>query len=721
MRKPELLAPAGSGEILRAALRFGADAVYMGGKSFGARAYAENAEEEDLLSLIDEAHLLGKKLFLTVNTLLKEGERREGLLPMMEPLVAAGLDAAIVQDFGVLKDLREAFPSLELHASTQMTVQGPRSAELLRSYGVSRIVLPREFREEEIRRIADTGLEIEAFVHGALCYSYSGQCLMSSLAGGRSGNRGRCAGSCRLPYEVYNDRGEFVGRDKAPYVLSMKDLRSIEELPRLLKAGVYSFKIEGRMKQLEYVAGVVEIYRRALDRAYEAVLQNREEAYYVTDSEMKELKNLFHRKGFIRGFLDEKNTSDMVTFLPPEKRIPDEAYLKALRERNQKKKLEIRGVFTAKRGEDMMLSLSTVSPLPCSVLLRGGAVMEAEKRSSSEEDVRSKLLQTGESDFVFGDLQVDMEEGLFLPASLLKSLRRDALELLRDEILRKMRSLEKHFVTRRDMELSPSPPERDTVTVEVSRSVISALPEILQKEGINRVFLPFIEFSETELKEYRESIRSAGKEAGLILPPIFRLDEERSMRRTDLSLYDTVLAPGLEAYLFAKERGARHVEADASFYAWNRSSLHFLKEIGIWDFTLPFELNRKEWTELLRLAKEEKMRPSVLVYGRLPMMLSAHCVQKNCIGCDHKNALLHLKDGGGRVFPHKSYCKTCVSVIYNCLPLSLLKEIPSLKKSGVQDIRYRATIETAEEFLKILRGETEERSMTAGHYRRGVL
>ena len=293
----ELLAPAGSVETMYAAFAAGADAVYIGGSRFGARAYADNAESESLLDAIDYAHLHGKKLYLTVNTLLKEQEMDE-LYEYLLPFYRQGLDAVIVQDFGVFRRVREWFPDLAIHASTQMIMSGELSAEKLKELGATRIVTPRELSLNEIRSIHKScDLEIESFVHGALCYCYSGQCLFSSIAGGRSGNRGRCAQPCRMAYSV-EQNGKVILPQQKGYILSPKDLCTIEILPKLIEAGVYSLKIEGRMKKPEYTAGVVSIYRKYLDR----YLANPKASYRVSEADKKHLLGLFNRKGFTDGY-----------------------------------------------------------------------------------------------------------------------------------------------------------------------------------------------------------------------------------------------------------------------------------------------------------------------------------------------------------------------------------------------------------------------------------
>ena len=305
--KTELLAPAGSYEALTAALAAGADAVYLGGAAFGARAYAKNLTEEEILRAIDFVHLHGKKLYLTVNTLFKEEELEEQLYEYLLPYYRQGLDAVIVQDLGALRAIRRWFPDLAVHASTQMTVTGSAAARMLEQQGVSRVVPARELSLAEIQKIhKTTGLEIECFVHGALCYCYSGQCMMSSLIGGRSGNRGRCAQPCRLPYEVY-EKGRRLGEPGDEYPLSPKDMCTVELLPEILRAGVTSLKIEGRMKKPEYTAGVVSIYRKYLD-----LYEQNPGRYKVLPEDLKKLYDIYNRDGFNQSYYKVRNGRDMM-------------------------------------------------------------------------------------------------------------------------------------------------------------------------------------------------------------------------------------------------------------------------------------------------------------------------------------------------------------------------------------------------------------------------
>ena len=302
--KYEILAPAGSYKCMVAAFNAGADAVYLGGNMFGARANAENFTEEEILIAIDYAHIRGKKIFLTVNTLLKNNEIEKKLYDYIKPFYIAGLDAVIVQDFGVFEFIKRYFPKIDIHVSTQMTVTGKEFATKLKEDGATRIVPARELSLKEIKEIYETtGLEIECFVHGALCYCYSGMCLFSSVIGGRSGNRGRCAQPCRLPYDIKFDN-EYISSE---YPLSTRDLCTLNILPDILEAGVYSLKIEGRMKKPEYVASVVSKYRKYVD-IYETKGRN---GYKVEKKDIQELMDIYNRGQFTEGYYNKHNDEDI--------------------------------------------------------------------------------------------------------------------------------------------------------------------------------------------------------------------------------------------------------------------------------------------------------------------------------------------------------------------------------------------------------------------------
>ncbi len=416
---PEILAPAGSRESLSAAIAAGADAVYMGGSRFGARAYAENPDEDGLLEAIDEVHLHGRRLYMTVNTLMKEKELERDLIPWFTPYYRQGVDAVLVQDPGVLFLLKEAFPKQEIHISTQMAIASPWGARLVKEWGASRLVLPRELSLTEISAIREAcGLEIETFVHGALCYCYSGQCLLSSLIGGRSGNRGRCAQPCRLPYN-----GE--------HLLNLKDLCTLDILPDILEAGVSSLKIEGRMKGPRYTAGTVAVYKKYVDQ----YLEHGREGYRVDPEDKELLRMLFDRGGSTEGYYRRHNGADMIyPGEKPKQRAMDEERLRKIdRMYTEKKRQEpVTGELTAAPGEPLRLSLSCREH---SVTVPGPVVQEAKNRPLTAAELSDRIKKTGDTSFIFEDLKVQVSGDIFLPVGAINAFRREALRKLEEEII----------------------------------------------------------------------------------------------------------------------------------------------------------------------------------------------------------------------------------------------------------------------------------------------
>ena len=418
MKKPEILAPAGSFASLKAAVSAGADAVYMGGPRFGARAYAENPDEAGLAEAIDYVHFHGCRLYLTVNTLLKEKELQSQLYDYLEPLYRQGLDAVIVQDYGVMAFIREHFPHMPVHASTQMTVYGPYGIRMLQDLGIARVVLPRELSFEEVKAAVDTGIEIEVFVHGALCYCYSGQCLMSSLIGGRSGNRGRCAQSCRLGFPK-------------EHLLNMKDLCTLDILPGIIQTGACSLKIEGRMKSPEYTAGVVSIYRKYVDRYFD----DPGARWTVDPEDRRLLLELFDRGGFTDGYFGQHNGADMIyKGEKPEMRVPDRSLVDAVRDNYvAKEKTEsCSGIAVLKKGRPAQLSLACGDT---SVVVFGDEVSAALNRPLTREDVVKQFSRLGDTGYALEELEVRMDEGIFMPVGAMNRLRREAVELLTKERL----------------------------------------------------------------------------------------------------------------------------------------------------------------------------------------------------------------------------------------------------------------------------------------------
>ena len=711
----ELLAPAGSYEGFEAALGAGADAVYVGGAMFGARAYAKNFQEEELLRAIDTAHIHGKKLYLTVNTLLKNRELKEELLTYLTPFYQAGLDAVIVQDLGVFSLLREHFPGLHLHASTQMTVTGPEGMKFLEEQGAARVVAARELSLEELSRMHQASpIEIEAFVHGALCYSYSGQCLMSSILGGRSGNRGRCAQPCRLPYQVT----QYGKKEKEFCPLSLKDICTIEILPEILKAGVTSLKIEGRMKQPSYTAGVTAMYRKYLD----LLLSRGKENYRISEKDKKYLLDLFNRGGSCTGYYQMGNGPQMMAFTN-EKKTKDLSL--ELKQRKEK----IRGQLYLFPGSQAILNI-TCRDVTVSVSL--GEVQYAKSQPVTSERVRQQLERLGNTPFIWESLDIEMDDSIFVPMKVLNELRHQALEELEEQLLGRYRRalpgklLE--FVQKKSFT-----PVSD-LPVYVSCENIQAGELLVRDPDIRGIYFPYC-----LMEKYLEKGLANSKEMYLSLPHITRgnppegyLEQIKKWLKQGMTGF---LVRNLESYSRLRRLGLTgKCVLDHSLYTWNDEALAFWKSQGVLRTTVPLELNEKE------LRHRDNENSEMIVYGMLPLMHSAQCVRKNTLGCNHKEERLTLKDRYDKDFPAVCYCdpwKTgntkgtgpCYNIIYNSLPYGLLGEHERVRALGVSSIRLSFTLETPEETGKILedfkaayRGGAvlHQYEFTKGHFKRGA-
>ena len=515
-REVEILAPAGSWECLEAAVCAGADAVYIGGSRFGARAHADNLNEERMLEAIDYVHLHGRKLYMTVNTLLKEQELGE-LVDYLRPYYEQGLDAVIVQDIGAMRLIREAFPDLPLHVSTQATVTQTLSAQLFQRMGAERIVPARELSLEEIKNMKNaTGLEIECFVHGALCYCYSGQCLMSSMIGGRSGNRGECAQPCRLPYRVENR--------KSADLMSLKDLCTIDMIPELVEAGIDSFKIEGRMKQPDYVYTVVQMYRKYTD----IYLQKGKKGFHVTKEDKEKLENCYRRRGYCDGYYRKQNGKEMLSLKRPGKET-------------EPKKEKMDYILQERIDGTLNLAEGTVSELTVwlhdrpemTVTVTGDMVQTAKNQPLAAERIEKQIRKTGNTPFVFEEVYIDVSGNLFLPMQSLNELRRAALSDLEVQITEEYR---RHMIwpeiQAEDMSDNKFENSRRNYEFQISVETVEQLKLALAREYVDRIFISdAIAFDETVidmLEEYRLNMRDKKHESKICLamPYIFR---ERAM------------------------------------------------------------------------------------------------------------------------------------------------------------------------------------------------
>ena len=747
-KRAELLAPAGSFASLKAAVAAGADAVYMGGARFGARAYAQNADQDEMIAAIEYAHLHGCRLYMTVNTLFKENELGE-LYEYLFPYYKAGLDGVIVQDLGALSFIREHFPGIELHASTQMTITSVYGAKELKRLGCCRVVPAREVSLEEIRRIYDeTGMDIETFVHGALCYCYSGQCLMSSLIGGRSGNRGRCAQPCRLPYRVYGqENGTAVNKEDQKCVLSMKDLCTLDILPQILEAGVFSLKIEGRMKSPRYTAGVVRIYRKYLDR----YLEYGSEGYYVEPEDKKELLDLFDRGGFTSGYYTRHNGRDMIALKEkPEFRETNKELFDFLdREYVETEKKEpVEGYAYLAEGLPSVLTLTCGD---ISVTVSGQEPQAAKNQPMTREKVIRQLGKTGATAFEFTELEAEVCGALFLPVQALNELRREGFEALTEAIQNQWRrkapeagevqngadSGEKS--SRAAGCAGPVPDEsagKRPMYLTVSAETGDQLSAALAVPEVRRICLDASSFQPERWAEFVQLIHQAGKECYLTLPHIFRTHAIGFFRTYRSCLeqagFDGLLIRAFEEIQWMREEQISFSASfDASVYAWNHGAVHTLKEEQAAFITAPWELNSRELEPVFEACRREGLPAELIVYGRAPMMVSAQCITKTVKGCSKCPSLLWMKDRTGARLPVQNHCAFCYNTILNPLPVSLHGCADSVKRLAPEGLRLCFTIETGEETKAVLnafaaefiRGENAEppfTEFTRGHFRRGV-
>lgn len=798
----EILAPAGSMECLKAAIAAGADAVYTGGALFGARAYAHNLTEEELLEAIDYVHLHGRRLYLTVNTLIKDREMEKQMYDYLLPYYRQGLDAVIVQDIGLFRFIRKHFPDLPIHASTQMTLTGVDGAKFLEKEGAQRIVTSRELSMAEVKKIADeTELEIESFVHGALCYCYSGQCLFSSFIGGRSGNRGQCAQPCRLLYRTPEAK-------RPQYLLSLKDICTLELIPEMIESGIYSFKIEGRMKKPEYAAAVAFQYRKYADlylKYYEECPAEEDPAAYamkkyrVREEDRQMLLDLYNRGGFHTGYYHTQNGREMISLnrpnhagvpavkvlakkgrnvtakaltdlypqdiieLPMRKgrekadnytckdavrkgmnvQIPvfadtpfkrDEIWMRTrnstlidtLREEfvNGKIKERICGTFRLYPQEKATL---TVKCRDAEIMVAGEKAQEALSQPMSRERIEKQLRKTGNTEFEFSFLKVEIGEKVFLPMQSLNELRREALETLEKVLCEKYR---------RSGEVKD--PEEDKTELSMEEEVLSGwtasvrtaeqMEVILEEEAIGRIYVDCTMFPRIWEKdsyvEWITKVHAAGKEIYLVMPYIFR---ERTRKQYEAAYnrifgagWDGILIANYESFAFLKEHGyTGRIMTDYNLYEFNQESRKFWKEKGVFEFTAPVELTERELQDL-RVKDGE-----VIVYGYLPMMISAGCIQKTTRGCLKKSGQTTITDRYRNPFVVKNECDYCYNILYNYVPLYLGDRMEEVYQIGPGRIRLMFTTERQQEVRQILSAyfegkELPEGTYTRGHWKRGI-
>ncbi len=753
---PELLAPAGSLSCVRAAVCAGADAVYFGGKAFNARAGAANLSLEEIREAVRFAHLHGVRCFLTLNILVKEEEWSE-LSDYVKELADSGLDAVIVQDLGVAALLKRLWPSVELHGSTQMAVHDADGARFLKKLGFTRVVLARELSLEEIASIArEVDIELEVFIHGALCCSYSGRCLLSSFHGGRSGNRGQCAGACRLPYRVSG---------KLCYPMNLKDLCAADHLGELARAGVRSLKTEGRMKGVPYVTGITSVYRKLLDRYAESG-----EDPVLSEEDRLLLEQLFNRGSFTDAYLAGRKTGMLEADTPKHQGVPvgfvkslrnglvtasllrplhagdvlelrpegrssaEEAYPSVrvsagmlgngeisfkLKEKVSRGMLLYRLVDTALNEElaglaeqapRIPVSMKAVfhqgtaarlwaSARGCTAAVSGAPVQEAASSPLSEENVRRALGKTADTPFSVGQLSLELDEQVFMPVSQLNALRREALEQLEEALVSSLPRPKIAPPASEEFALSGKAPE-ESFGLQIGVSTREQWREVLSGPLKPSLILPDLSMTDPSLLQ-------ASLEKGISLAPrmspITRAKalpaEEKQLSfwlEAGIDSFEAEHLGQLERLRRLSESLGKPLDVRAGYHlgVMNREACAVLRQAGAVSFFASAELGRTE------LAFLQGMRGAVLpVYGLIPLMLTEHCFFREGNGChpSPEGNRLTLTDRTGAVLRVRTDCALCLNTVYDEKPLYLGdKELPGFSR------RISFTLEDREETKKVL-------------------
>lgn len=684
----ELLAPAGSPEALLAAVQNGADAVYMGLGSFNARRSARNFTDETFAAAVAYCHERGVRVYLTLNTLLTDRELPDAA-ETLRKASAWGVDAVLVQDWGLWQLARTAAPDLPLHASTQMSLHTLAGAKRAAELGMERVVLARELSARDVEGICRAcGAEVEVFAHGALCMCYSGQCAMSAMIGGRSGNRGTCAQPCRLPYTV----GE-----KSGYLLSLKDNNLAPYLNQMAQMGVACVKLEGRMKRPEYVAAVTGIYRRLLD-----------EKRPPTAEEQAQLERAFSRSGFTDGYWLGQKGPRMFGMRPESARWPEEWFAQVRKTyENGAENRPVPVAFSCRIAAGEAAALTAALPDGRSVTVRGAVPETARSRALTEDELRSRLQKTGGTVFTCREMEISLEDGLMLSAGSINALRRDALSQLRALLVQP--PARRVFPT-------PALPAAEGYTAAPSLTASVTYARQLTEElarGVEYLYLPLSLLEEVDLDKYAGHTKLCA-----VLPRIFRTEDEevfRQILRENPQL--AAVAVSNLGHLPIVEGLGLEVRGDLGMNVFNSRALLLMQELGLSSVTVSAELRHQQVRDLKKYLPCE-----AVVYGRLPLMVTENCPLRCSGRCSGGNGGV-LTDRTGAQFP--VLCGYgCRPEIQNSRPLYLADK-PEWTNCGLHWARLRFTTETAEEALNILRryqgqGAPTPQDFTRGLFYRGV-
>ena len=687
----ELLAPAGSMEALRAAVCNGADAVYLGADTFNARMNARNFSAADLQEAVVYCHVRGVKVHLTLNTLVLDREMPRAA-ELIRLAAACGVDAFIVQDLGVVSLCRQLAPDVPIHASTQMSIHSLEGVMEAAALGCSRVVLARELPAEEIAHICKKSpVEIEVFVHGALCMCYSGQCYLSSVIGRRSGNRGQCAQPCRLPYGY----GRF---ESTRYPLSLKDNCLAGELDELRRMGVASIKIEGRMKRPEYVAIVTRAYRTVLNGGK------------LTPSDLQELETAFSRQGFTDGYFRGQTGSDMFGRRQEGEDTADLfASARATYEQGEPQRIGVRFYAMIRRGEPAQLAVEDPDGNLCRT--RGPVPEQAVYRSLTPQDLEQQLKKTGGTPYLCTAVRSSLDPDLMLPASAINAMRRDVIAEL---------TAKRGRAAPARLNAYDEPPRYDGIAGEpqltiavrtagqITSRMLSMKPTVL--------YVPLSELAEHPDLPQRVSVET---QLAAILPRVIWSGELAPVARQLRTVYEMgvrqVLAGNLGQLHIARAAGFA-VRGDFGLNIVNSRAMRYLREQGLDSQLLSFELTLPQIRDISKAVPAE-----LLIYGRLPLMLMENCVMKNRTGiCACQTGTVRLVDRVGEEFPIVKDPGTCRNVLLNGKKLYLLDKKDALRGMGLWALRLQFTTENPGEIDKVLMDYQGRAVFDAGSYTRGL-
>lgn len=663
----EILAPAGSMESLIAGVRSGANAVYLGGKLFNARRNAGNFDNKELYDAVKYCHSHGVKIYLTLNIVISDDEF-EQMYNEVKYALSIGVDAFIIQDIGAAKFIKEHFPQAKLHGSTQMSIMTVNGVKYAEEMGFSRVVLAREMTAEEIREIREnTDIELEMFVHGALCMCVSGQCYLSSMIGSRSGNRGLCAQPCRLPFTAKGNKSETA--------LSLKDLSLIEDLELL--GGINSLKIEGRMKRPEYVSAVVTAMKNAIDGKYSA-------------ADKFTLRSIFSRSGFTDGYLKNKLGKDMFGSRQKEDVLSAKNVLKDISHNydNENPLIRMDMSFVCKTGEKCSL---TVNALGREITVEGETPQKAINKPMTAESLTQRLSKLGGTQFFAGQIDIVLDDGLILPASKINELRRTAVEKITQEP---------------EHEVVCEPFDRINPILKNSTPYLTAsfksAKQIPDKHPFKHVFIPL----NSTIEDFIDN------RAGAVIPRgMFGIEKEIETKLTKLKKAGVrkVLCPNIGGYRLAKDMGFE-VFGDFGLNIFNSESANLIDNP-----ILSFELMLEQANKI------NAKNTGIIVYGKVPLMLTRNCPIKTSIGCYECNKKGKLTDRKGYEFPVICSDYPCVEML-NCVPIYMLDRMDEVKTDFAHFYFSTESVEEVENIILLNEKKAKPPfKYTRGLYQRGAI